>query len=82
MSSDQPQMVVSPKNVARVVGKGGYWSRKEIAEFMNRDKTTHVINTIEKAVSMGLINRIAGQDDHGRSTFIYTIETKQIGLGE
>lgn len=76
------QMIVSVKNVAYLVGQGGYWSRADIARRMGRDKTTHVVATIERAAQQGLINKIFGQDDHGRFTWLYTIEVQQERLPE
>lgn len=67
----------SPRAVAKIVQQGGYWTRLDIAEALGREKTTHVIETIERAVRAGLINRIEGQDDQGRDAWIYTIEVSQ-----
>jgi len=51
---------VTVDRVAALVGQGGYWSRKQIAEAFGRDKTSHVILTIERAVGAGLIKRFPG----------------------
>lgn len=54
------QDIVTPEAVAEVVGQGGWFSRSDIASALGREKTTHVINTIERAVRMGLIERFPG----------------------
>lgn len=51
---------VTPEAVRDIVGAGGWYSRLDIAEALGREKTTHVINTIERAVRMGLIEKFPG----------------------
>lgn len=75
------RLICSPRTVKILVQRGGYWTRLDLAREMGRAKTTHVIATIEKAVTMGFINKIAGYDEHGRDAWIYTIESEQKVLG-
>ncbi len=73
-------LTVTPRTVQNVVRRGGYWGRSEIAEALGRKKTTHVIETIERAVRMGLIHKLEGQDSQGRFAWVYTIEIEQLSL--
>lgn len=65
--------VVTPEEIARVVGQGGYWSRGDIARGLGREKTTYIINRIEMAVRMGLIYRCAGHVGNQRG-YVYTAQ--------
>lgn len=73
-------LIISPYNISRIVSAGGYWTRRDIADALGRGKTTFLIETCERAVRMGLINKIAGYDAQGRETWLYTIEVSQLGI--
>lgn len=53
-------ITVTPEAVAEVVRAGRWYSRLDIAEALGREKTTHVVNTIERAVRQGLIEKFPG----------------------
>lgn len=72
------QLAVDPERIAEVVattnpwrGNVPYWNRRDIAEAMNRKKTRHVIDQIEKAVSRGLIYKV-WSNDGVRNCFVYS----------
>jgi len=65
--------VINPAVVAGVVGQGGAWSRLSISKALGRKKTSHVINQIELAVSIGYIKRVVGSDGV-RDCWLYTVE--------
>lgn len=70
---------VTEIRVARVVGQGGFWGRRHIAEAMNREKTTHVVNVIERAFSLGYIERHPGYVN-GQSGYVYCVPGTQLEL--
>jgi len=67
---------VTPERVAYVVSymyraSGQMPSRRDIAEQMNRGKTTWVIEVIERAADRGLIQRIVLYNSKGRHMCYY-----------
>jgi predicted transcriptional regulator len=75
---------INAQAVARVVcSTDGAWTRLDIAQALNRAKTTHVIAMIEQAVKEGLISKHAGYDRDWRPCFVYcNPDVIQLDLGE
>lgn len=65
--------VLSPELVADVVGQGGYWSRKMIADALDRAKSTYLVYNVEEAVKRHLINKVWSNDGIN-DCWMYTTE--------
>lgn len=70
---------ITVDTVVSAVGQGGIPTRQQIADRLGRDKTTHLITTIERAVQSGRIVKMAGHTS-GRSCWRYALRESAIGL--
>jgi predicted transcriptional regulator len=70
---------VTVERIASIVGQGGEWSRHDLSVALGRAKTTHVIQTIERGVSLGLYAR-SETVFRGKTAYFYRpISTQQKG---
>jgi hypothetical protein len=72
--------VVSVDSVVKVVAQqpSAAWLRSDIARALGRAKTTHVIQTIERAVREGRLQKLPGYDANFREAWVYTMPGAQL----
>lgn len=70
---------VTPVRIARIVGEGGLWTRLDIAKSLKREKTTWVIENIERAVMLGYIDRLPGWAGK-RACHVYAVPGEQLAF--